>query len=98
MRSPQELDVLLATEDNTVREDAGSLLVRESARVASERLTGSTPNGAPLYETVEVIDGHVVKIASKTPLKSLLSTPQLPENLAAHLPSDPDAPVANTLP
>jgi hypothetical protein len=78
-----------------VREDAGSLLVRESARVASERLTGSTPNGAPLYETV---DGHVVKIASKTPLKSLLSTPQLPENLAAHLPSDPDAPVANTLP
>lgn len=81
-----------------MREDAGSLLVRESARVASERLTGSSPNGAPLYETVEVIDGHVVKIASKTPLKSLLSTPQLPENLAAHLPSDPDAPVANTLP
>jgi len=68
------------------------------ARVASSRLTGSTPNGAPLYETVEVIDGHVVKLASKPPLKSLLSTPQLPENLAAHLPSDPAAPDANALP
>ena len=43
--------MLLATEDNTVREDAGSLLVRENARVASSRLTGSTPQGAPLYET-----------------------------------------------
>ena len=80
-----------------MREDAGSLLVRENARrlIASHRIH---PKRRALYETVEVIDGHVVKLASKPPLKSLLSTPQLPGNLAAHLPSDPAAPVANALP
>lgn len=31
--------MLLATEDNTVREEAGALLAQTAARVASERLT-----------------------------------------------------------
>ena len=82
----QELDVLLATEDNTVREEAAALLVKNTARVASERLAGTTPNGAPVYDKSETIDGHEIQTSATPPLRTLLSTPALPEELVEHLP------------
>ena len=84
----QELDVLLATEDNTVREESAALLAKTAARVASERLTGTDPNGEPAYENTQTIDGHVVKTSATHPTRKILSTPQLPEELVEHLPKE----------
>ena len=56
--------MLLATEDNTVREEAAALLVKNTARVASERLAGTTPNGAPVYDKSETIDGHEIQTSA----------------------------------
>jgi|TARA_B110000977_G_scaffold163284_1_gene209139 hypothetical protein len=83
----RELDVLLATEDNTVREESVSLLAKNNARVASERLTSTDPNGAEIYDgPTKTIDGHQIKTSAIPPLKNLLSTPALPEEFARHLP------------
>ena len=68
--------MLLATEDNTVREEAAALLVKNTARVASERLAGTTPNGAPVYDKSETIDGHEIQTSATPPLRTLLSTPR----------------------
>ena len=63
----RELDVLLAAEDNTVREEAASSLAKNNARVASERLTGTNPNGEPVYDgETKTIDGHTIKIDKTT--------------------------------
>ena len=78
--------MLLATEDNTVREEAAALLVKNTARIASERLAGTTPNGAPVYDKSETIDGHEIQTSATPPLRTLLSTPALPEELVEHLP------------
>jgi|TARA_B110000240_G_scaffold40577_1_gene45195 hypothetical protein len=84
----RELDVLLATEDNTVREEANSLLAKNNARVASERLTNTDANGAEVYDgATKTIDGHVIKTSATPPLRNLLSTPELPEEFAKHLPA-----------
>jgi hypothetical protein len=89
----RELDVLLATEDNTVREEAASLLAKNNARVASERLTGTNPNGEPLYDgETKTIDGHTITTSATPPLRKLLSTPALPEELVKHLPVVEDDP------
>jgi hypothetical protein len=84
----RELDVLLATEDNTVREEAASLLAKNNARVASERLSGTDPNGEQVYDgETKTIDGHVIKTSTTHPLRNLLSTPELPEEYVKHLPT-----------
>ena len=89
----RELDVLLATEDNTVREEAASLLAKNNARVASERLTGTNPNGGPLYDgETKTIDGHTITPSATPPLRKWLSTPALPEELVKHLPVVEDDP------
>ena len=54
--------------------------------VASERLAGTTPNGAPVYDKSETIDGHEIQTSATPPLRTLLSTPALPEELVEHLP------------
>jgi hypothetical protein len=82
----QELDVLLATEDNTVREEASALLAQTATRVASERLTRQSPSGAELYEAVEYLDGFAVRLSAVDPLRALLSTPKLPAELLEALP------------
>ena len=86
----RELDVLLAAEDNTVREEAASLLAKNNARVASERLTGTNPNGEPVYDDTKTIDGHIIKTSATPPLRKWLSTPALPEEFVKHLPAVED--------
>lgn len=76
----------MATEDNAVREEAVALLAQTAARVSSERLTGPTPAGTQLYEATEDVDGHVVRLSAADPLRTLLSTPQLPEELLKAIP------------
>ena len=90
--TPQELDVLLATEDNTVREEAAALLTQTAARVASERLTGLSPSGAQLYEHEERVDGHAIRLSAVPPLRTLLSTPELPPELLEAIPQPKDGP------
>ena len=89
----RELDVLLAAEDNTVREEAASLLAKNNARVASERLTGTNPNGEPVYDgETKTVDGHTIKTSATPPLRKWLSTPALPEEFVKHLPAVEDEP------
>lgn len=78
--------MLLATEDNTVREEASALLAQTATRVASERLTRQSPSGAELYEAVEYLDGFAVRLSAVDPLRALLSTPKLPAELLEVLP------------
>lgn len=84
--------MLLATEDNTVREEAGALLGRTAARVASERLAGRAPSGTQLYEHAEQVDGHTLRLSAEAPLRTLLSTPALPAELLEAIPELKEGP------
>ena len=84
--------MLLATEDNTVREEASALLTQTAARVASERLTGVAPSGEQLYEHAETVDGHALRLSAAPPLRTLLSTPELPAELLEAIPEPKQGP------
>ena len=58
--------------------------------VASERLTGTNPNGEPVYDETKTIDGHIIKTSATPPLRKWLSTPALPEEFVKHLPAVED--------
>lgn len=76
--------------------EAAALLASATARVRSERLAGTNPNGAPLYEKRVVVDGTAVQLSKQDPLKTLLTTPKLPAELVEHLPAETEGP--GTLP
>jgi hypothetical protein len=49
-------------------------------------VAGVAPSGTPLYEHAESVDGHAVRLSAAAPLRTLLSTPTLPQELLDAIP------------
>ena len=60
--------------------------------MSSERLTGLSPSGGQLYEHDEQIDGHAIRLSAAPPLRTFLSTPELPPELLEVIPQPKDGP------